>query len=608
MPDAAAREVVAKAYVKESIPRRPVSEIDKQASQLEATVQEQGWRQALEVSREPRVERGKISGKLEQIGTERGDDGQKQRTPEEETRYQHATAYKDVIGKFLEKGYDTPEASGGLTRADRVHIQTQVIREIMSRPDLARKYNSLDNRGKWQFIERHIRNPKFAAKLREKLATIADSPEIPDTVTDKQDQVREQEIERDRVQEEINEISQRLNAVDARLKEFKRPTRGGRTIGAKAQELDRLRNDFTQMQTELRTNTQTHANANHRLQLLDQERRATFARPGAPGLRTIAEIDGDITNERNNLNTAQQEIDRLTASIDRIPQLEQEEQSLQEQKREISSEHRTKHTELDRVIFELGKRQREFQDAKSVRASAEQDVVDGLRDIWGESANELINEDLNALAEQVNTQLEEAKTNARDTSVKAALGQLEKELSTTITRKRWGKTETRRVINKSNTKNLVDGLITHGPEYVMKVLMLRTINPSTGRMFTVPEIEARMKDQSFVDELKPQVITQALSRDILIEGLTEDKIYAITNSQWGAGMIEQAMQKNEEFRNAVEDVMGQGELEKPGFTKRFAKELGNDRNLWLLLLGVLGLPVIAGISAAGAVRGNKLYA
>lgn len=576
---------------------------ERMATQMVTALNERGFRASLEVSREPKVEGRKIGEKINQIGVERGVDGAKNRTPEEQRRFDDASRLSETASKFLEKGWETPPNRGGLTLRERAAVRSFVLNEVMRRPDLAREYRALTAPADQEaFIERHIKDPRFAEKLRANLAEISQSPDLPDTVSDKLDLVSEKELEETDKNAEITDVDRRITSVQTRLDAFARPG-GAAAMGPKAQELETLRTDLTTMQTDLKTHTKSYNDATHRLQMLDQEREATLISPGVPGRRPITEIDTDIGNVRTNQTDARSEVDRLTSSMGRIPQLEQEEQQLEEQNRGLVKERSDRQAELNKITLELSKRKREYQDAHSVRESAEQDIVDGLKSVWGDAANEMINEDIAILIQQADAQIEQAKTDSKNNASKAILDTITRRLTRVEVRNRWGRRRERNVIDKAETQRQFDSLMQMGPEHVMRDLLSHTRNPATNALYTTNEISALLKNSEFISESQSGVVTQILTRKLLTGGIADQDIFTLTNSDWGNGLIETAIAKNDVFRKAVEDAMGKDALNKPGFAKRLAYEMGNKRNLLMLLL--LGAGLVVG--GYGAIKAGRVY-
>ncbi|MCL4353720.1 hypothetical protein M1615_04665 [Patescibacteria group bacterium] len=589
-------QVIPKVLIKEAVSSPKKGTPEAVAEAIAQKADSGKWRDGLtEAIRSP-IDQGRISQKIEQIGIERDPaTGAKKRSPQEETRYREAEGRAALAKKFFEEGY------GNMNFGEQLELRAQIEEAVKFRPQLAQEMNAMGDKRtnpglKKASFERILNDPRYIAQAREIINALLDPEKklIDEAkVTEAEDRVSEQEIERDNKQLELNDVSRRLAAVDRQLAEFARPQ--GASPGLKATDIDRIKNNLSTIQAELVTYQTLTDNVQFRLAQLQQEREAVLR--GYNG-RPLTDIDAEINTERNNLKNAQQSFERRQADIQKLPELEQEQREAEQQKLTLEKERRDRQLEFSRLDFELQKRMRNLADIKAIRESEEQDLVDGFGSLFEDAADRYIGEQIEDAVGKFDEEIERLKKQTEDDQEKAMYDAL---------RERWlGKERTRmkgfpgfrrkdkyRPIDRTQVAADFDLLMKGGPEAVARELLMSRTNPDTNNNYTDDETKAILVNKDYLAKVQPEIVRQLLGRRMLTGGISPEDIHVIVNAPWGEGMIDEALKKNEEFRQAVEKVMGAGSVSGPGYLERLGQEIRRKPWLLAILLGFVILPLKA---------------
>lgn len=617
-------QLIPRALVRERIAvAPPAGSLDALARTVVEKTDQGNWRQGLELGRRRPVEANKISQKIEEIGgfdNDRNPDGSKNRSAAEIARHTEATNAANLAKKFLDQGFNslTPGIGG-----EQEAVVNMVLAEARLRPAIAAELTPLTAAQQRAYAERLLKDPKFHEKARALLEGLANSDiQIPDAVTPARQAVEDATLDRDTKQEEVADIDRRLVPIDAGLAQFTRPAAGAAgPIGAMAARVDMLRTiiEAPTFQTELASWKTKRDDARQRLNdLRDERMRTVQAGPGGafvggaivPGTarRDIGTIDGDITAAKTALDTAEQEVADREGKLQALEQLKLREQELNQQKQELENEKRPKKLELDKAELELKRRQQELKDAQVLRASQEQDVVDGFKHIFAEATNEVISEQIDKMQETYDAEAATLKQQAEDQNEQAMYDALQEGMIGAIRYRGIFRREAYRPLSRAAVGMYYDILLTQGPEEAMTVLLTTRINPATGVNYTAVEAHDLMRDKaegSFYRKLEPEVVKQILAKRMLSGGgINQEAAQMIVMSNWGQGMLTQAIAKRNEFRAAVEELMGADALGRPGFFDRMALEVR--RNPWLLLLALGLAPLTGGLAAAGIASAAQL--
>lgn len=592
MPAPSPEQVIPKALIKEAIPAAAApGSVDSLAQKVSEKLDQGDWKEALKLRKKEAVKESKISEKIEQIGVERdATTGVKNRTPQEQARYNDAKAAAELAKKFVEKGY------AAITPAEQTALQNFVLNETALRPALAAELSTLTPTQQKEYAERILKDPLFSAKAKEILSNLLSQEQLADSVTPAKDKFEEADLKRQEKEAEVTEVRARITDVDTALDSFKRdPT--GVAIGTSAQELDRINGTLSTVLSELVALRQDLQDAQSKLQMLVAERANASRYTGG---RPITEIDPDITTENAKIRTAQGAISTRETDLAKKTQLEQSEAKLKEDKKTSQREEQTKTAEFNKIKLETQKRARELADAQALRASQEQDLVDGFKNVFSEATSAAIDESVDKAEKSFTKELEDLKKKTDDQNEKAFYdGLSERYLGPQRRRFRGvfgaGRSETYRPISRGKVEADFRTLITEGPEDVMKGILENSNNPVTGVNYTPAEITTFISNTEYVSKLQPEVVKQLISKKILTGGLRPEDVNLIVNSRWGQGMLEQGIANNEEAKKAIEKIMGAGAVSQPGFGERLSQEVS--KHPWWLI-SLLGIPLLLGGAAA----------
>lgn len=612
-----AAEVVPKVIIKEKpvapATPRPTSEVVEKSRQR---LEEGAWREANQIIKEPPIEQKKISERLEQFGTTRNaTTGVKELTAQEQARRDRAETAANLAKKFIEDGYDN------MTDTEQDSFRDVFLDEAKLRPFLEQEMQGMNDAQKKAFAERYLKDPRFTKELREVFNRLLDPERRFTDISTFQEEKEKADLDIEDAKAEREDHKRLWELNDSRLKEYEvRPSAArGRPPekGARLQRLEGLeeevrisRNDLDVARRDL-SGIQSDANRlRNELNLLQRQAQSGLQVPGG---RTQDVVRRELEALSAREISARERVSQLDGEVavkeGERDSLNAERDSLLESRKELDAERRRlerKYKDAERAVI---KRQWELQDATAIRTGEEEDLVNGFENVFSDAGNNILNTEVEKANEAFTAELESLKQQTTDQNKKALYDALSEEfLGPTRYRKRgllgFRRTEAYRPISKAKTNAIHDGLMRGGPEGTTRDLLKTRINPATNANYTDSEIDTILADKNFVNEMQPEVVKQVLARKILVSGLAKEDVHIIVNSQWGKGMITKAIETNDEFRKAVEDltgtpdIMGTKALESQGFWGRFGSEMGRKRLLWLLLLGVVGMPLAAALLAS----------
>jgi len=558
------------------------------SEKMGAALKEQNWQKMFEIPSQPRLDHARLGEKVDKIGD------QNLRTQTNDS----------LVGTrlALEEGFK----GGRISQQQQDRIAGKVEETIMRNPLLSREYLAInDIQARREFLVKHIEDPRIQRIVRKELQEIAEATDdLPNDAREKSYDVQEKTLERDSMQADRDELDRQIREVDHRLQEFERPAAGGH-MGARAQELEDLRTTLTANRAGHAAQTQIVNNAEFRIRQLTSEREDTLRNPGQTGRRPIVDIDNEINTERQNGSAAQAEMTRLTGLIDRIPQLEQEEQHLNKERRGLRGERSAKNFELGKSNTALQRATDEYNDALRRREQAEYALGNRINDVWSSAVIEVANQDLTELAANMRRIHDEEFAGLKEGASKAGRDRIKELLDRKIETRGWRGKRGRTVIDKIKTQQISAEIIDKGPEVAARRFLSGAKNPETGQTYTPEEVSALLKDKDFMAEFQPMMIKEVFGRKLLTsKGFSPEDARKIVESDWGDQMVQGAAQRNEDLKNKIEEIMGIGAMDKPGFAKRLAQEAVKPKNVGLLaLLGLLAAP-FAGVVGVAAVGGG----
>lgn len=604
MAELTAPEVVPKIIIRESLlaTRRALGPGEAMAKGMIQKIDEGAWRGGLELVRQAPIESNTISQKLEQIGVTRDKTtGAKVRNDQERARYADGKTKADITKKFLEKGYD------GMLPGEKNTLRKAVLAEAGLRPGVAAELNALAPDKQSAYAERILKDPNLSPEVRRIFEELLDpEKKLIDTEPTQELKVKaDSDLEDAKAEKKDHDRLWSMN--DKRLAEYEERTPAGGTAekGPKLVQLDNMTKQIQIVQADLDGANQALENAQANVRGLQDELNVLqTSRIETGGARNAATVQEELAKMQLVEASARQ---RSSQTGEKLVQLQGEQQRLRDENEQLIERQKTLDTErhaLERKIKnaerEVTKRQWEMQDQEAVRESQEQDLVNGFRNIFGEATNQLINAQVEQATQQFNTEIETLKRQTTDQNEKAMYDALQNRwLATTRTRMKgfigFRHGETYRPLDRKKINTDFGNLMTGGPEKVMQELLMSRTNPATGEAYTDAEAKEILANKDYANKMQPEVVKQLLARKVLAGGISEEDTHILVNSQWGKDMIQGALEKNDQFRQAVEQLMGKGAVESKGFWGRFGENLGKNKLWWLALLGLIGLPIAAGV-------------
>jgi hypothetical protein len=556
-------------------------------------------RQALETARTPQVNRIGLATRVDDMGYHRDAASGEKDYPgtrgdlaTERGRHDEAIKYRDIAVKFIDHGYDAaPGTTGGLTVREQNTLRDLVRDQVNVNPDQKAAFDAATDKTK--FLEDIIRDPKYAPKVREALQRFVQREALQDTVSEKADVLREKGIDREARNSELEDINRRLMIVTTQQGDFLRATPAVPLppgAGAKALALDTARTEIVNERTDLAARIADRDSVTGAIRQLEMDKRTapatTPAIIGAASVRTKAMIDVEIAAKQSDLVNAETDVATARTRVEgrqaTIAELEGQEAALETQRQQLETEKAAKKAELDKAELAVTKAQREHVDIIAQRPGQEMDIVNELKGVFAEGANEVLNEEIRALAEKYDAVIEEFKQKAKEGHERAFWEQEDKRYVLAT-----GGARGARSVDISRVNGDFGILMTRGQEAYVRQVLTNAINPDTGARYQPAEIDARIADKDFMDAVKDKATTLILARkDMLKGGISKQDAYAIATSTWGRQLLEDAYNNNDQARDIINKNGGRDALNNPNFLARVKKEWGGKSLLWLLLLGL----------------------
>lgn len=325
--------------------------------------------------------------------------------------------------------------------------------------------------------------------------------------------------------------------------------------------------------------------ATEKQKLVDlRSERAMSQRHGASsGRRELSQIESDLSAAKSEL--AQKRNDRETAetAYKEKAQLEAEKKKVEEDLADAKQTYQNAEAKLTKATADWDTADTAYKEAERKYKAWEKDILSRSERVISESTASWINNEADRLEKAFDSYNKDVIEKERDENKRKMKAKTE-ELITEYRDRTDPKKG--RVTNKSESAKYANILLTGGPD-----ALLKAINTEGSLGLTPEQINEYLGDQA----MKNEIITNVLGRHIGKNGISEAQIEMITRSDWGEGMIQAALKKNESVKAQVEAALGAGVLE-GGFWKKFGRAVVKRR--WLLLLILFGV-ASAGMAAIG---------
>jgi len=119
------------------------------------------------------------------------------------------------------------------------------------------------------------------------------------------------------------------------------------------------------------------------------------------------------------------------------------------------------------------------------------------------------------------------------------------------------------VIDTAQVKQDSDILFKRGPEVLLRRVLRGVRIPEDGgfpRSLTTEQIDEMMDEKEFVEKWGEVVATQVMGRKQMFDGYKPTEIHYLINTGWGRKAIEEAYEKDEEYRRFVNTFEGMGAM------------------------------------------------
>jgi len=523
------------------------------------------------------IDQGKIDRiNNNNIGTEKNPDGSKKLdAPAERRRLRDAKTYETSVKNFLEKGY------GGLTAGEQREIRTKFEQSIRAWPEADKLLSSLSTIQQEEWLAELIKDPKFAAKVRSVFdaSLEASVPELSSEIKTRLETAQAQEANKNA---EKTKNANDKTTVNNGLEQFTDRSSSGGAKGAKFAELERITNNLPTLTSDLDTKQDQLAEATDRIRDLERTRAIALQK----GI-DITTIDSELGTKRSESRMLQREVSRINETINKKSVLEAEKAGLENRRQTLEAEETRLKVEVDGIVRQRIAAEAEYASAKMTREGQEQGFVDGLRNVFSESAYQHIIEKATSLKEAQDQLVKDEIARTPDPADKAILaGMLD----------RWDKTKIVGILGKRTIK-VIDGVQTKldwdkcmfdmkgRPLEIMKEML-------TQNGISDVEADRKLADPAFVEKWQPRVLERLTTRRIETGKLTmDDARRIIENPTWGKAIIDTAIKNRQDIRNALVDLEGKGIL-RGGIAEYLRnKSSGSKWKFLLILLGITALGV-----------------
>lgn len=568
----------------------PPGSLQEAAVKIREKLNEGGSRSALESMRQRKpIEQRKIDELIDtNCGIERNADGTKKRPAglEVKRRFDEMQKYAKLSKDFLEKGYD------GLDVGQKPIVRTLVEQAVRAWPEADALFSGpppMPPAEKEAIIETMLKDPKFAEKARSIFEGIIDPAKaLKDTVFEAKTALEEARRKEGERKNEITKNNNEKALVNTELEQFK--DGGGVGDGQKLQQIKAIEAELPTLKANLITKEDQSAEVQDRIKDSESQRRVTLQR----GLDTIP-IDAELMTKRSEARTLQREIKEINDRINLKTELEQERTSLEQKKQNLEEEKMRLDAELRSLTQERFASQANFSSAQLARTSEEMDFAGSLKDVFSETTMQFMEERI-ASAEEVQRKLiEEERAKTTDPDEQKILDALKIRWD----QENWKNGRRSYKINKFQVKEDYGNLIVEGPKRILKDILLANSGFTAGTPAYAVEaarIDAKLTDLAFVEKMQQKVVERVITRQIQVGKVTEDDVRILRESDWGKGVVQNAIKNKAELRSEIEQLYGQGALETTFWEKLKRTSNGNFLKLLLLLLGTVALVVPVGMA------------
>lgn len=483
-----------------------------------------------------------VRDQVEQFGTEVNEDGEVTRNSrQEKVRYERAKELVKQVEDVLEgRSVITDENSD-------VYIAVSGV-ILSGGGDLARQLRDAPDAARVGIIQKMMRSGQYRESVREGLDPIRTEQnpnegltQAGQAVEEKADAVRRKEIESGAKQKRIRELKKRLADYEAGKsskpdgKFYKELTDLQAEVKKLQEGFDQLGMDIEDSRALLEPSTANAIDSGLRFDInkLPQDQAdAAIKYYGLLGKQGQAERMLELKQKRLN---------------EKVAPKKQIEKDIEDTQKSIDDERANEQI----ADYEKSKAERKLERAKDRKKNYEQETVEDLEGVLTNAVSGYVNKRLAQLREPINRTLAEMaanETRVHQKNLETAL-QYRYEQRVQIEKTVNGKTETTIVIQANQVVASEDYAVlttqqdvnTGGDMLVRHVLetspqyQFQSLDANGERVMVTdtPEIDKLMKDQQFLEEMRPLAVKLTLEQRLLTEGMTQSEMLDTLRTTWG---------------------------------------------------------------------------
>lgn len=564
------------------------------------------------------------------------------RTGEEVTRAAHIDKYGTWLQTFDEKGFADLSASLRTTpdgQSAETATYNAVLKIAESLPQADAFFADMPRNEREAIVRELFNDPEFKAQVRKVISERTDSnkfsEELKDEVGEKRKAYKDARQLEDKKLEELTEIQREKNAVLARLavmdkKNAPEHQNYRQDINTLSKQIEDFKNSDEKGKKidEITLRLAGHDEAvisgqvqTLNSQLLLAQKQLAEARSinpkalegaddvekAAKKRELISAQEAFYNNIEVNKNTANAQLAAIRTLNQEKADLQQELKALEKQKHELERESRIGNIN-DREVLEEKKEelikkeseislewraaqqerfalQADYDAAKVLRESREQDVVEGLKldNVFGEAAKRYYEEQWQHMSDAQDNYFRELEEKTTSKSEEALIKGLKNQWETEKQRRRgflWLKTEQdKKLANKqieADFNTIMSGDV-GSVENVMRSVLIKG-----GLSFS--EASQKVLDKDFVKEQTPQVVAEVVRNKLLTGKITPGEARYIFDT-WGDELIPQQLERNQKMKAQLEELRKNSGSTENAWNWLKRKSDGNILQFILLLLG-----------------------
>lgn len=583
-------EAVARSVIEKGPPTgRAATHAEQRADRIRKDLEVNGPRKTIESFRVPRTNQSQVDNLNERnFGTNRNSDGTVNRDTEERIRFGEAKKLTSLGKDYLEKGFDP------LDPARKTEIRKAIEGVYNLWPDGKLVLDGMSPTDKQAFLDRVAKDPEFVEKVRSAYERATDPSNL---LQDNVSEVKKESLDAGRKakakQDEIDANNGRRTANDAMLEQFADRTAHGGIRGAKLVELENINNELPTLNSDLEDNQERYEAAREDVRQLEQLRGFTMMRG-----EDIAGINTQISQRSVEVRALKREITRINGVLQRKTSLESELRNLSDSREQLANATDTLKGEFEQLQETQARSQANLASAKSVRGTQEEGYLDGLRGVFSDATAEYALDKKQAADDAERRVIDDEIAKAVDPAEKALLQGMQNFDSDTIQESGFWKFKTRksvRILNKVKIDGSFDNLVKvgGGPKEAIKAELI-------ANGISLADAEAKVNDAEFVAKMQPQFLEKLVSKKLQVGGMTEEDARRVVESDWGDGLIQKALAKNEQVNSALNELVNKGVI--TGTSAESLRKLSGKNLLWILAM-ILGSVAVGGLGAASLAAG-----